>query len=961
MKKNAIALLLAVFMVSGSIGAVPVSAAEPTGQEETGEESAESTGQEEAGEEAVESTGQEETGEEGAELIGEEPAHYSGDVTTAEGLFEMSTVKDADPDGRASDVPDEEDCEDKSEASAAPTGFEWKTAEGSIEAQSDYKEGTQTNASENKCGENATWTISSGKLTISGKGAISDYNQTDAPWHSQSDSITSIVIGSGITRIGSSAFWGLSNVKSVTIPATVSELGDYAFVDCTSITSVKLPDAVKTLPCAAFGDCASLTSVKMSGVTKIEDYAFQGTAIKEFVLGKNLKSLSDYALFGTSIASYKVEAGNTAYSAANGVLYSADGTKLVAYPAGSTRTSFSIPSKVKSVEPAAFIRNNALVSVKIPEGVTSLKDSAFQEMYRLESIALPDSLTEVGNYVFYGCSSLQNISFGKGLSSTGYQMFYSCSSLETLSADNFGGLTCIEGQTFGECTSLKEVTLPDSIEVLGNGVFGNCYSLTSFSAPSLKCIPFQTFLNDRSLTDVNLGEGLTHIYRYTFKGCNSLAEITLPASTEYVDPDAFNNDTVVHVKNPDLEPFGNSGFRKLDKLTVTGTRNYNLAFSVLSLVNKERAKQGLGALSMESSLLETAMVRAAETVVLFSHTRPDGSSCFRLNPLLYGENIAALQSSAQSVMDSWMNSEGHKANILSDSYTSIGIGCFEADDGGYYWVQCFGTEKVSGNCKKPANKAVSQTVSIAADPFDEAVDGNDIIWGELKSYEYSLELSGNNRMTPGSTQQLYAFLQNTGGSFSFDLTGSNVVYSSSDNNIATVSSTGKVTAKSAGTTTITASTPKGRFSKKLKVTVVTTGWQTIDGEKYYFNKDGTMHIGWLKYGGEYYYFRVNGVMHTGSLKKGGKYFYFRKNGTRLSGWLQVGGKIFYYKLNGERLTGWLQKNGKKFYFRKNGEMHTGWLKLNGKYYYFKENGQMVTGRYKIGNKWFTFDSNGVRK
>ena len=935
MRKNAFALLLAVVMVSGSLGAVPASAAEPAGQEETFGE--------------------------GAESIGEEPAHLSGDKKNEEGLFEQDDVKNVDPDGRVADVPADGDDEDAEERPTAPSGFERKKVDELSESSADYKEGTPTKAADNTCGENATWKIENGKLTISGKGAISDYDETDAPWKSRSDSVTSIVIGSGITRIGSCAFWGMGNVTAVSIPATVTELGDYAFVECEKITSIKLPDAVKTLPYAAFGDCSSLASVKMSGVTHIENYAFQGTAIKDFVLGKNLKSMSEYALFGTSIASYNVESGNTAYSAADGVLYSADGSKLIAYPAGSTRTTFSIPSNVKSVESSAFARNSTLKSVDIPEGVTSLGGSAFQEVYQLESVELPDSLTEVGDFVFYGCSGLKKISFGEGLSSTGYQMFEECSSLEALSADDFGGITRIEAMTFTNCNSLSEVTLPDAVDDIGNASFANCFSLSSFSAPGVKEIPYQAFLNDSSLTDVELGEGLTHIYRYSFMGCSSLAEITLPASTVYVDPKAFEPETVVHINNPDLEPFGNGGFRKLEKVTVTGTRNYDMAYSVLNLVNSERAKQGLGALSMESSLLETAMVRAAETAVLFSHTRPDGSTCFCLNPLMNAENIAALQTSAQSVMNSWMNSEGHRENILGESFTSIGIGCVKADNGGYYWVQCFGTEEISGNCDKPANTAISQTVSIAADPFDEAPTTSGIIWGEVTSYEYSLELSGDDRMVPGATQQLYTDLNNTGGEFPFALTGSNVVYSSSNEEVATVSAEGKVTAKSAGTTTITASTANGRFSEQMTITVVKTGWQTINGEKYYFDKDGTMHIGWLKYGGEYYYFRVNGVMHTGSLKKNGKYFYFRKDGTRLSGWLQVGGKIFYYKLNGERLTGWLQKNGKKFYFKTNGEMLTGWLQVKGKLYYFKENGQMVTGRYKIGNKWFTFDSNGVKQ
>ena len=173
-------------------------------------------------------------------------------------------------------------------------------------------------------------------------------------------------------------------------------------------------------------------------------------------------------------------------------------------------------------------------------------------------------------------------------------------------------------------------------------------------------------------------------------------------------------------------------------------------------------------------------------------------------------------------------------------------------------------------------------------------------------------------------------------------------------------------------------------SKKYYFTddgVMQTGWQTINGEKYYFDNNGAAHIGWLQLGDKWYYFRTTGVMHTGMLKKDGIYYYLEKSGVRHSGWLQVSGKLYYFKTNGQMLTGWLQVKGKKYYFKTNGEMlkgwlqvkgkkfyfktngqmHTGWLKLNGKYYYFKETGQMVTGRYKIGNKWYTFNSNGVRQ
>ncbi len=89
------------------------------------------------------------------------------------------------------------------------------------------------------------------------------------------------------------------------------------------------------------------------------------------------------------------------------------------------------------------------------------------------------------------------------------------------------------------------------------------------------------------------------------------------------------------------------------------------------------------------------MARAKELEALFSHTRPDGSSCFTVlgeYGISYsgaGENIAAGQRSPEEVMNSWMNSQGHRENIMQDSYEKIGVGHYQGQDGTQYWVQLF--------------------------------------------------------------------------------------------------------------------------------------------------------------------------------------------------------------------------------------------------------------------------------
>lgn len=116
---------------------------------------------------------------------------------------------------------------------------------------------------------------------------------------------------------------------------------------------------------------------------------------------------------------------------------------------------------------------------------------------------------------------------------------------------------------------------------------------------------------------------------------------------------------------------------------------------VIDLVNSERSAQKRSALKSDDILNTIAEQRAREIAVKFSHTRPDGSKCSSLlqeNDIVNvyaGENIAAGHRSAEEVMDTWMNSSGHRKNILNENYTRIGVGIYEASDGNTYWVQVF--------------------------------------------------------------------------------------------------------------------------------------------------------------------------------------------------------------------------------------------------------------------------------
>ena len=125
------------------------------------------------------------------------------------------------------------------------------------------------------------------------------------------------------------------------------------------------------------------------------------------------------------------------------------------------------------------------------------------------------------------------------------------------------------------------------------------------------------------------------------------------------------------------------------------TEYHAYVLRVVELVNEERAKAGLKPVTLQKNISAAAQVRAQETEVSFSHTRPDGTkftTALAQAGVTYrgaGENIAWGQRTPEQVMNGWMNSAGHRANILNEKFTSIGVGYYQNAAGTNYWTQLF--------------------------------------------------------------------------------------------------------------------------------------------------------------------------------------------------------------------------------------------------------------------------------
>ncbi len=133
-----------------------------------------------------------------------------------------------------------------------------------------------------------------------------------------------------------------------------------------------------------------------------------------------------------------------------------------------------------------------------------------------------------------------------------------------------------------------------------------------------------------------------------------------------------------------------------EAIALAGTASSSQAaidacMAVFNLMNQQRAANGLSQLTWSDALTSAAQVRSGEIINHFSHTRPNGSAFWTVDSnVQYGENLAKLYNSADSVYKAWMDSPTHAANIMDNNYKTVGIAVSQADNGDWYWAQEFG-------------------------------------------------------------------------------------------------------------------------------------------------------------------------------------------------------------------------------------------------------------------------------
>lgn len=243
----------------------------------------------------------------------------------------------------------------------------------------------------------------------------------------------------------------------------------------------------------------------------------------------------------------------------------------------------------------------------------------------------------------------------------------------------------------GKVNNLSDIktVLEDLNDKLQNGNWKDCPTITLPDCDSSENNSNKPNIPDNSQPDISVPD--TEVPDNN----QSVSDNNKPNIPDNIKPDGSGNEPNVPASKPDTnKPDTNKPETDTNK-PETDNEALSYAEQILNLVNKERAKAGLHALKLDTEVSAAASVRAKEIQTSFSHTRPDGrkfSSALTDNGIRFtgaGENIAWGQTSPEQVMEAWMNSDGHRANILNAKFTKLGVGHLKNASGRNYWVQLF--------------------------------------------------------------------------------------------------------------------------------------------------------------------------------------------------------------------------------------------------------------------------------
>ena len=334
--------------------------------------------------------------------------------------------------------------------------------------------------------------------------------------------LTSIVIPGSFKTLDTKAFSYLDSLQSVVISEGVESIGEWAFAGCSNLTSVTLPNSLTSIGNAAFG-LTRLTEIEIpEGVTSIGDYAFYGCDnLKTVTFPESLTAVGANPFEDCpNLETIEVSADHPVFEVVDGALINKDEHSLIAYPAGLTAASYTVPEGVTTIGIQAFYYCPNLTNVTLPESLTSIGDSAFS-VTGLTEIEIPEGVTTIGSRAFISCGNLTSATLPESLTSIGDSAFRN--------------------------TGLTEIVIPEGVTTIGEKAFYECENLTSVTLPSALTSIGEDAFRGTGLTEIVIPEGVTTIGEKAFYECENLTSVSLPESLTSIDEHAFDGTALTSV------------------------------------------------------------------------------------------------------------------------------------------------------------------------------------------------------------------------------------------------------------------------------------------------------------------------------------------------------------------------------------------------------------------------------
>ena len=357
--------------------------------------------------------------------------------------------------------------------------------------------------------------------------------------------LTSVTIPNSVTEIGYYAFGSCTGLTSITIGNSVNSIGEYAFNCCSSLLSIIIPNSVTSIGDGAFCGCTGLTSVTIpNSVTEIGYYAFGScTGLTSITIGNSVNSIGEYAFNGCSNLSEVNILDLSAWCKIDFFIGNAENT--VYYNTSSN--PLSLAHKFK-------LRGEDITNLVIPNDITEIKQATFVGCTNLASIIIPNSVTSIGRYAFYGCSNVELFEVPNSLAQIGAGAIPSsawCNKLpegviylgkvlykyngempNDTSIEVVDGTTSIYPSAFYNCKGLISISIPYTVNDIGDNAFYNCVNLKSISIPhSVTTIGNYAFRNCDGLTSGTIPSSVTSIGYNIFRNCSNLKEISIGCNT----------------------------------------------------------------------------------------------------------------------------------------------------------------------------------------------------------------------------------------------------------------------------------------------------------------------------------------------------------------------------------------------------------------------------------------------